>query len=162
MIPVYDEYNLLVTKKSDSTTITEKIGLKNVSTTITGLDNVLYEVLSGNTIQSIDFTVEEVGGSNSLSITDATPSYVEHQGDRQYKLVFEKSTELGVGETFILKSADVTAIKVSYKVNFANAIIGSTDTFIDIGSAQFTIDRNYELDQYDEVKPSITLYFNIV
>jgi len=162
MVPVYDEYNLLVTKKSDSTTVTEKIGLKNVSTSITGLDNVLYEVLSGNTIVDVDFTVEEVGGTNSLSIAEAVPSYVEHQGDGQYKLVFEKSIELGLGETFILKSTDVTAVKVSYKVNFANSIIGSTDTYIDIGSAQFTIDRNYELDQYDEIKPSVTLYFNIV
>jgi len=162
MVPVYDEYNLLVTKKSDSTTVTEKIGLKNVSTSITGLDNVLYEVLSGNTIVDVDFTVEEVGGTNSLSIAEAVPNYVEHQGDGQYKLVFEKSIELGLGETFILKSTDVTAVKVSYKVNFANSIIGSTDTYIDIGSAQFTIDRNYELDQYDEIKPSVTLYFNIV
>ena len=162
MVPVYDEYNLLVTKKSDSTTITEKIGLKNASTSITALDNVLYEVLSGNTIVDVDLTVEEVGGSNSLSITGATPSYVEHQGEGQYKLLFEKSIELETGETFILKSADVTAVRVSYKVNFTNTIIGSTDTFIDIGSAQFTIDRNYELDQYDEVKPSVTLYFNII
>lgn len=162
MVPVYDEYNLLVTKKSDSTTVTEKIGLKNVSTSITGLDNVLYEVLSGNTIVDVDFTVEEVGGTNSLSIAEAVPNYVEHQGDGQYKLVFEKGIELGLGETFILKSTDVTAVKVSYKVNFANSIIGSTDTYIDIGSAQFTIDRNYELDQYDEIKPSVTLYFNIV